>query len=85
MLALLIRDLGDVNADALEKAIAEHVRCSRFMPKVAELLELVAKHKPKATQADLAFLAANANAKCTRDDLEWIVWNGDIRLVPRNA
>lgn len=85
MLALLTRDLGDVDPNALERAIAEHVGCSRFMPKVAELLELIAKHRPKATQADLEFLAANGNAKCTRDDLEWIVWNGDIRLVPRRA
>ncbi len=45
MLALLIRDLGDVNADALEKAIAEHVRCSRFMPKAAELFDLVERYR----------------------------------------
>ena len=44
MLALLARDLGDVDPDHLEKAIAEHVRCSRFMPKAAELFDLVERY-----------------------------------------
>ena len=80
MLALLIRDLATVNADALERAIAEHIRCSRFMPKVAELLEIIARQKGKSNHADLDFLVANGNAKCPRDDLEWHHWNGEMRL-----
>lgn len=44
-LALMTRDLADVNPGALERAIAEHVRCSRFMPKAAELFELVERYR----------------------------------------
>ncbi len=83
MLALLARDLARTNSDELERAIAEHVRCSRFMPKAAELLDIIRKQNPPVMSADLHALAAMGNAKCTRPDLHWVVRGGDIRLEPK--
>jgi hypothetical protein len=42
-LALLARDLADIDPDALSEAIREHVLFSPFMPKAADLVALIEK------------------------------------------
>lgn len=82
-LALLTRDLAEVDPAALEAAINKWVRESPFMPKVADLLTLIQQAKQSRGAPDLQAIADRGNALCTRPDLQWVVRNGDLKLEPR--
>ncbi|MEN2787974.1 hypothetical protein ACFOKI_16475 [Sphingomonas qilianensis] len=87
MLALLARDLADVPADRLERAITEWVRTERWMPKAADLVDICQRHQrddlnlqPEVrgvTDEVAAFVDARnallAHAPKGRKDIEWFV------------
>lgn len=92
MLALLAEDLADIPSDLLDKAISRHVTSSPYMPKAADLIRLAknidaeSRVEPvKRTGQSYAHdLAAQYNARCTRDDVEWYVDHAGavaIRLI----
>lgn len=80
-LALLAEDVAEVPADLLERAIAEHVASSPWMPKAADLIR-IAQDIERETRAKLPErtgrsyahdLVALYNGQRTRDDVEWYV------------
>ena len=89
-LALLARDVADIPPAYLERAIAQHVVRSPYLPKASDLFAIaqsfLTSAKPKAGQADLPALAEKYNANLAaqgRRDMQWVVEGGDIRLQAR--
>jgi hypothetical protein len=86
-LALLTRDLAGEDPLALERAIAKWVRSSPFMPKAADLLELIRQDRilqgPGVRLLRLQRHAQNANAELEakgRYDIRWVIRNGELVL-----
>ena len=77
MLALLSRDLADLDPSRLEMAALHWARTERFMPRAAELRSLFAKFGDKHKAAELNAERGNiALAAEGRDDVHWVVRDG---------
>ena len=86
-LALLTRDLAGEDPLALERAIERWVRTSPFMPKAAELIDLIKRDQalqdPGARLLRLQHRAEEGNAALDakgRRDIRWFVRNGELVL-----
>lgn len=83
-LALLASDLADIPPDFLDRAIKQWVRQSQFMPKAAELAA-IAQGMTTKSQRDPQALCDHGNsnlAQIGRDDIRWIVVDGQPSLEP---
>jgi len=86
-LALLTRDLGIEDPFALERAIVEWVRTSPFMPKAADLLDLIRRDRalqdPEARLLRLHKHAEEGNASLDakgKTHIRWYVRHGELVL-----
>jgi hypothetical protein len=76
-LALLSRDLADVDPAKLEMAANHWARTERFMPRAAELRSLVSKFSDKAKAAEMAVERGNAMLEAEGlTDRRWVLRDG---------
>jgi hypothetical protein len=76
-LALLARDVADVDPARLECAANHWARTEKFMPRASELRALVAKFGDRDRAAALNVERANAElAAKGRDDVHWVIRDG---------
>lgn len=76
--ALLAKDLGNVDPDKLARAAQEYARTERFMPKACDLLAIIQKNSTPGAFDPVAQAARN-NARLDeigRYDVRWRVVNG---------
>lgn len=76
-LALLSRDLADVDPARLGSAADHWARTEKFMPKASELRSLVAKFGDRNRAVELAVERGNAQLLADdRHDVHWVVRDG---------
>jgi hypothetical protein len=76
-LALLAKDLADLDPARLQCAADHWAKTERFMPRAAELRALVAKFGDRKRAAELAVDRGNAQlAADGRDDVRWVLRDG---------
>lgn len=76
-LALLSRDLADVDPVRLESAADHWARTEKFMPKAAELRSLVSRFGDRNRAAELSVERGNAHlASEGRTDVHWVIRDG---------
>jgi hypothetical protein len=76
-LALLARDLSDVDPVRLESAADHWARTERFMPRASELRNLVTKFGDKNRAAELNVERGNALLAAEgRTDVHWVIRDG---------
>lgn len=76
-LALLAKDVSDIDPDKLERAAAHWAKTERFMPRASELRSLVSRFSDKRTAAQLNCERGNAQLMSDgRTDVQWVVRDG---------
>jgi hypothetical protein len=76
-LALLARDLADLDPARLQAAADHWAKTERFMPRAAELRSLVSKMGNRTKAAELAVERGNARlASEGRTDIRWALRDG---------
>lgn len=76
-LALLAKDLADLDPARLQLAADHWAKTERFMPRAAELRSLVAKFGDRGRAAELAVDRGNAMLVADgRSDVRWVLRDG---------
>lgn len=76
-LALLAKDLADLDPARLQRAADHWAKTERFMPRAAELRSLVAKFGDRKRAAELAVDRGNSQLAAEgRDDVRWVLREG---------